>query len=156
MHAVGKITLFMCAGAVFVATGKKYISQMDGLGRKMPFTFAAFSIGALSVIGLPPAGGLISKFYLVTGAMDAGYVALLVVFLISTILNAAYLLPIGYRAFFPKDPELAAKRFTWENVDEASWQCVVPLSVTAVLAIVLFIKPQLLLSLAGLMVGSNG
>ena len=156
MHAVGKITLFMCAGAVFVATGKKYISQMDGLGRKMPFTFAAFSIGALSVIGLPPAGGLISKFYLVTGAMDAGYVALLVVFLISTILNAAYLLPIGYRAFFPKDPELAAKRFTWKNVDEASWQCVVPLSVTAVLAIFLFIKPQLLLSLAGLMVGSNG
>ena len=156
MHAVGKITLFMCAGAVFVATGKKYISQMDGLGRKMPFTFAAFSIGALSVIGLPPAGGLISKFYLVTGAMDAGYVALLVVFLISTILNAAYLLPIGYRAFFPKDPELAAKRFTWKSVDEASWQCVVPLSVTAVLAIVLFIKPQLLLSLAGLMVGSNG
>ena len=102
MHAVGKITLFMCAGAIFVATGKKYISQMDGLGRKMPFTFAAFSIGALSVIGLPPAGGLISKFYLVTGAMDADYVALLVVFLISTILNAAYLLPIGYRAFFPK------------------------------------------------------
>ena len=88
--------------------------------------------------------------------MDAGYVALLVVFLISTILNAAYLLPIGYRAFFPKDPELAAKPFAWKNVDEASWQCVVPLSVTAVLAIILFIKPQLLLSLAGLMVGSNG
>ncbi|MDG2169773.1 MAG: proton-conducting transporter membrane subunit, partial [Opitutales bacterium] len=57
MHAVGKITLFMCAGAVFVATGKKYISQMDGLGKKMPFTFAAFTIGALSVTGLPPTGG---------------------------------------------------------------------------------------------------
>lgn len=156
MHAVGKITLFMCAGAVFVATGKKYISQMDGLGRKMPLTFAAFSIGALSVIGLPPAGGLISKFYLVTGAMDAGHIALLVVFLISTILNAAYLLPIGYRAFFPKDPELATQRFSWKTTEEASWQCVVPLSFTAVLAIILFIKPQLLLSLAGLMVGANG
>ncbi len=156
MHAVGKITLFMCAGAVFVATGKKYISQMDGLGKKMPITFAAFSIGALSVIGLPPAGGLISKFYLVTGAMDAGQSALLVIFLISTILNAAYLLPIGYRAFFPKDPKLAAEPFSWKNTQEASWQCITPLSVTAVLAVILFIKPQLLLQLAGLMVGGNG
>ncbi|MCB1123536.1 MAG: monovalent cation/H+ antiporter subunit D family protein, partial [Verrucomicrobiae bacterium] len=85
MHAVGKITLFMCAGAVFVATGKKYISQMDGLGKKMPITFTAFSIGALSVTGLPPTGGLISKFYLVTGTIDAGQYALLVIFLISTV-----------------------------------------------------------------------
>lgn len=156
MHAVGKITLFMCAGAVFVATGKKYISQMDGLGRKMPITFAAFSIGALSVIGLPPTGGLISKFYLVTGTMDAGQSALLVIFLISTILNAAYLLPIGYRAFFPKDPELAKQPFSWKNTEEANWQCITPLSITAVLAVILFIKPQILLQLAGLMVGSNG
>jgi len=156
MHAVGKITLFMCAGAIFVATGKKYISQMDGLGRKMPITFAAFSIGALSVIGLPPTGGLISKFYLVTGAMDAGQSALLLIFLISTILNAAYLLPIGYRAFFPKDPELAKQPFSWKTTEEANWQCITPLSITAVLAIILFIKPQFLLQLAGLMVGANG
>lgn len=156
MHAVGKITLFMCAGAIFVATGKKYISQMDGLGRKMPITFAAFSMGALSVIGLPPAGGLISKFYLVTGAMDAGQRALLVVFLVSTILNAAYLLPIGYRAFFPKDPELAAQPFSWKNTEEASLPCILPLSITAVLAFVLFLKPQILLQLAALMVGGNG
>ncbi|QXD33453.1 monovalent cation/H+ antiporter subunit D family protein [Candidatus Pelagisphaera phototrophica] len=156
MHAVGKITLFMCAGAIFVATGKKYISQMDGLGRKMPITFAAFSIGALSVIGLPPTGGLISKFYLVTGAMDAGQSALLVIFLISTILNAAYLLPIGYRAFFPKDPQLAKQPFSWKTTEEANWQCITPLSITAVLAIILFIKPQFLLQLAGLMVGANG
>ncbi len=156
MHAVGKITLFMCAGAIFVATGKKYISQMDGLGRKMPITFAAFSMGALSVIGLPPAGGLISKFYLVTGAMDAGQTALLVVFLVSTILNAAYLLPIGYRAFFPKDPELAAQPFSWKNTEEASLPCILPLSITAVLAFVLFLKPQILLQLAALMVGGNG
>ncbi len=156
MHAVGKITLFMCAGAIFVATGKKYISQMDGLGRKMPITFAAFSIGALSVIGLPPTGGLISKFYLVTGAMDADQTALLVIFLISTILNSAYLLPIGYRAFFPKDAQLANQPFSWKTTKEANWQCITPLSITAVLAILLFIKPQFLLQLAGLMVGTNG
>ena len=156
MHAVGKITLFMCAGAIFVATGKKYISQMDGLGRKMPITFAAFSIGTLSVIGLPPTSGLISKFYLVTGAMDAGQFALLVIFLISTILNAAYLLPIGYRAFFPKDAQLAKQPFSWKTTEEANWQCITPLSITALLAILLFIKPQFLLQLAGLMVGANG
>ena len=156
MHAVGKITLFMCAGAVFVATGKKYISQMDGLGKKMPFTFAAFTIGALSVTGLPPTGGLISKFYLVTGAVDAGQVALLVVFLISTILNATYLLPIGYRAFFPKDKELARTPFSWKSVEEASLPCVLPLCITAFLTLVLFIKPQFLINLAGLMLGSGG
>jgi multicomponent Na+:H+ antiporter subunit D len=156
MHAVGKITLFMCAGAIFVASGKKYISQMDGLGKKMPITFSAFIIGSLSVIGLPPTGGLISKFYLVTGAMDAGQTALLVVFLVSTMLNAAYLLPIGYRAFFPKDPVLARQKFSWKTTEEASLPCVLPLCITATLALVLFIKPQFLLNLAGLMVGHGG
>lgn len=156
MHAVGKITLFMCAGAVFVATGKKYISQMDGLGKKMPFTFAAFTIGALSVTGLPPTGGLISKFYLVTGTVDAGQIALLVIFLISTILNAAYLLPIGYRAFFPKDKELSKTPFSWKAVEEASLPCVLPVCITSTLALVLFIKPQFLINLAGLMLGSGG
>jgi len=156
MHAAGKITLFMCAGAIFVATGKKYISEMDGLGRKMPFTFAAFTIGALSVIGLPPTGGLISKFYLVTGAMDAGQPMLVAVFLVSTLLNAAYLLPIAYRAFFPKDSQLASQPFSWRSTKEASWACVLPLCITALLAILLFVKPQLLLKLAGLMVAGNG
>ncbi len=156
MHAAGKITLFMCAGAVFVATGKKYISEMDGLGRKMPFTFAAFTIGALSVIGLPPTGGLISKFYLVTGAMDAGQPLLVTVFLVSTLLNAAYLLPIAYRAFFPKDRQLASQPFSWKSTAEAPWACVVPICITAALAIVLFVKPQLLLKLASLMVTGTG
>lgn len=153
MHAAGKITLFMCAGAVFVATGKKCVSEMDGLGRKMPITFAAFTIGALSVIGLPPTGGLISKFYLVTGAMDAGQPALVAVFLVSTILNAAYLLPIGYRAFFPRDRQLAAQPFSWKTTAEAPWACVLPMAITSLLALVLFVKPQLLLKLAALMIG---
>lgn len=156
MHAVGKITLFMCAGAIFVATGKKYVSQMDGLGRKMPLTFAAFTIGALSVIGLPPTGGLISKLYLVTGAMDAGQPWLVAVFLVSTLLNAAYLLPIGYRAFFPKDRQLSSQPFSWKSTVEAPWACVLPLCVTSCLAMVLFVKPQLLLKLASLMVGDAG
>ena len=70
MHACGKITLFFCAGAIFVATGKKYVSELRGLGRKMPLTMGAFMIGSLSVIGLPPLGGFVSKWYLALGALD--------------------------------------------------------------------------------------
>jgi multicomponent Na+:H+ antiporter subunit D len=65
MHAFGKITLFFCAGAIFVATGKKNISEMVGIGKRMPVTMIAFFVGALSVIGLPPTGGFFSKWYLV-------------------------------------------------------------------------------------------
>ncbi len=155
MHAAGKITLFMCAGAVFVATGKKNISEMDGLGKTMPFTFAAFVIGSLSVIGLPPTGGLISKLYLVTGALDAGQTALAVIFLASTLLNAAYLLPIGYRAFFPKNKEQTARKFSWKKTAEAPWACVAPLCATALLSLLLFVKPELLLKLAALALGNH-
>ncbi len=72
MHAMGKITLFFCAGAIYTATHKTEISQMDGLGRAMPFTFGAFLIGALSIVGLPPLGGSWSKWYLLAGTVDAG------------------------------------------------------------------------------------
>ncbi len=72
MHAMGKITLFMCAGSIYVATHKTNISQMTGLGRVMPITFGAFLIGALSIIGLPPLGGSWSKWLLVVGAADTG------------------------------------------------------------------------------------
>ena len=140
-HAVGKITLFFCAGAIFVATGKKYISQMSGLGRTMPITMGAFFVGSLGVIGLPPTAGLISKFHLVMGTAEAGEKGLLVVFLVSTILNAAYFLPIAYQAFFPKAgtlPEGTPEKFAWSEVREAPWACVLPLAITALLSVVLF------------------
>ena len=81
---------------------------------------------------------------------------LLVVFLVSTILNAAYLLPIGYRGFFPKNPESAREPFAWNRTEEASLPCILPLSITAILALILFVKPQFLLNLAGLMTGLGG
>lgn len=152
-HAVGKITLFFCAGAIFVATGKKYISEMAGLGRRMPFTMAAFFLGSLGAIGLPPAIGLISKFHFVLGAASAGQVALMFVFLFSTILNAAYYLPISYQAFFPTRSarsEFGKGRFAWSGVHEAPAACVVPLVFTACLTIGLFFAPGLLLELANL------
>jgi hypothetical protein len=83
MHAVGKITLFFCAGAIYTATHKTEISEMAGLGRKMPFTFIAFLIGALSIIGLPPLGGLWGKWYLAIGALDSSQLFILAALMLS-------------------------------------------------------------------------
>ena len=133
MHAFGKITLFFCAGAIYVATKKTEISQLDGLGRRMPFTMGAFLLGALCVIGAPPMGGLWSKWHLVVGAIDAGHAAMLAVFLVSTVLNFAYLVPPVVRAFVlpPRDGHDTGIR-------EAPLLCVVPLCVTAFGALAMF------------------
>ncbi len=100
MHAIGKITLFFCAGAIYTATHKTEISDMDGLGRAMPFTYGAFLIGALSIIGLPPMGGSWSKWYLMLGAANTGQLIMIGVLMLSSLLNVAYLLPIVGRGFF--------------------------------------------------------
>ncbi len=144
MHAFGKITLFFCAGAIFVATGKKYISEMVGIGRRMPYTMFAFFLGSLSVIGLPPAGGLISKFLMVRGALQADLWWVLVIYLVSSFLNAAYFLPIVYKAFFCSEEEALFEK----KVDEAPMCCVLPLTITAGISIGLFFYPNLFYSLA--------
>src|SRR5690606_180748 len=99
-HAVGKITLFMCAGAIYVAAHKTKVSELDGLGRKMPVTFICFTIAALSIIGLPPFAGAWSKWYLLLAAADEGQMVMIVVLMLSSLLNVAYLLSISGRAFF--------------------------------------------------------
>ena len=146
MHAFGKITLFMCAGAIFVATGKKYISEMVGIGKRMPVTMTAFLIGSLSVIGLPPTGGFISKWFLVLGTLEADQVVMLVVLLGSSLLNAAYFLPVVYKAFFCTPEESMFE----DKVQEAPLWCVVPLVVTAIISIGLFFFPQPFYNLARL------
>ena len=143
MHAFGKITLFFCAGAIYVAAGKKYISQMDGLGHKMPITFFAFFLGAMSIIGLPPMGGFTSKWMMLIGAVDAGQLALLLVLLFSSLLNAAYFLPIVYRAFMVPLPAGEVAR-----VKEAPLFCLVPLCVTAIASLALFFFHGIFLQLA--------
>ena len=100
MHALGKITLFFAAGAIYVAAGKTQVSELDGIGRRMPYTLAAFALGALTMIGLPPAGGFVSKWYILSGALQADQWFVLAVLLASTALNAGYFLPIIHRAFF--------------------------------------------------------
>ncbi len=138
MHAVGKITLFFCAGAIMVATHKTEISQMQGLGRRMPFTFIAFGVAALSIIGLPPLGGAWSKWQLSLGAAETGHAILIGVLMVSSLLNVAYLIPIVVRAFLPA-PTIGNQKLdmTW-NIDEAPLLCVVPLCMTAVSCILLF------------------
>ena len=149
MHAFGKITLFFCAGAIFVATGKKNISEMVGIGKKMPVTMIAFFIGSLSVIGLPPTGGFFSKWYLVLGTLQADNWPMLAVLLGSSLLNAAYFLPIVYKAFFCTEEEAM-----FENkIEEAPPWCVVPLVVTAICSIALFFYPTIFLNLATLAIG---
>ena len=99
-HAVGKITLFFAAGAIYTAAHKTEVSQLDGIGRRMPWTMTAFTLAALSLIGIPPAAGFISKWFIMSGAAQGGHYAVLAVLVVSTLLNAAYFLPIVYAAFF--------------------------------------------------------
>ncbi len=143
-HAFSKITLFFCAGSIYVASHIKKISKLNGIGRKMPFTMAAFTVGTLSMIGVPAVAGFTSKWFLITGSLKAGSVALIMVLLASTILNAAYFLPIVFRAFF-KEPEPDSHI---EEVSEAPGFVVVPLVITAVISIVIGIYPDYFLSLA--------
>ena len=102
MHAFGKITLFFCAGAIMVAAHKSEVSQLGGLGRKMPVTFAAFFIGTLSIVGLPPTGGSWSKWFLGLGSLEAGQVGLVAVLMVSSLLSLAYLMEIPLKGFFGK------------------------------------------------------
>ena len=133
MHAFGKITLFFCAGAIYVAAHKTEIHEMDGLGRSMPITMFAFLLGALSVIGAPPLGGLWSKWHLMLGAVEAGHALMIGVFLLSTLLNIAYLLPPVVRAFLLPPPKGTPK-----GIHEAPLFCLIPLSLTALGAVALF------------------
>ncbi|MFH1955157.1 MAG: monovalent cation/H+ antiporter subunit D family protein [Pseudomonadota bacterium] len=148
MHAFGKITLFFCAGAIFVATGKRNISEMVGIGKRMPLTMAAFFIASLSIIGLPPTGGFLSKWYLVLGSLEAHQIAVLVVLLTSSLLNAAYFMPVVYKAFFSTPQESMFE----DKVHEAPIFCLVPLMITAVVSVMLFFYPQPFFRLATMVV----
>jgi multicomponent Na+:H+ antiporter subunit D len=131
-HAVGKITLFFAAGAIYTAAHKTEVSQLDGIGRRMPWTMTAFTVGALSLIGIPPAAGFFSKWYMVQGTAAAGNWVALAVIGVSTLLNAAYFLPIVYAAFFR--PERVAPA---HDHGEAPLASVAALVITAAATLVL-------------------
>ncbi|MGB0955444.1 MAG: proton-conducting transporter membrane subunit, partial [Panacagrimonas sp.] len=130
-HAAAKITLFFCAGAIYAASKQIVISGLDGRGRAMPWTFGAFFVASLSIIGLPPLGGTWSKWLLLQGTLDAQQMLMMWLLLISSLLSLAYLLPIPARAFLlPPKQEVTH--------GEAPWACVLALCVTAAACVVLF------------------
>jgi multicomponent Na+:H+ antiporter subunit D len=134
-HGLMKITLFFCAGAIYVKTHLTNISQLDGIGRKMPFTMAAFTIATMGLAGMPPVAGFVSKFLLVEGAFDDGRAVFGVVLLISGLLNAGYFFPIVYRAFFKPSADDGGK-------NEAPAFILVPIIVTAGLSLLFGIFPD--------------
>ncbi len=164
MHAFGKITLFFCAGAYLVAAHKTLVSQLPGIGRAMPFTTLAFLIGSLSVIGLPPTGGLWSKWYLALGALDTGKVAMVGVLMVSSLLNVAYLLSIPLSGFFAaavdsppsaSNPGKGTERDTARaagddgaddrnagRIKEAPFPCLIAMAVTSAGCVALFFYPE--------------
>jgi multicomponent Na+:H+ antiporter subunit D len=132
MHAFGKITLFMTAGAIYTATKRTDISKMVGLGAVLPMVFLAYLIGALSIIGLPPLAGAWPKLFLMEGAIDDGMILFALVFAVSSVLNVIYLLPVAARAYF-KRPEGDD-----EDLPGAPPFAVVPPVITAICCLVLF------------------
>ncbi|MCG3115494.1 MAG: monovalent cation/H+ antiporter subunit D family protein [Candidatus Manganitrophus sp. SA1] len=172
-HAFAKITLFFCAGSIYVASHKTNISEMAGIGRKMPWTMAAFALGTLSMIGVPPVAGFLTKWYLMTGTMEAKELGFLFVLLFSSFLNALYFLPIVHKAFFEgtqEAPEGLALRPVPQSlgaaaaggheghsrpegpIKEPSYFLVVPLFLCALLSVLLGMFPELILNLAKLVI----
>lgn len=135
-QGVMKITLFFCAGSFAETVGIHKVQQMDGLGQRMPWTMAAFTVGALGMIGIPPTAGFISKWYLGLGALEQDYPAVLAVLVLSSLLNALYFLPLVYRGWFGQPPlggwpaeQQAEGR--WES----HWMLLVPALLTAALSL---------------------
>ena len=137
-HATGKITLFFGAGAILVAAHKRNVSELDGIGRRMPITMACFFVGALSIIGLPPTGGMWSKLLLVQGTAQAGSWILVGALLLSSLLNIVYLMSIPMRAFLrPLSADAKAHPH-----GEAPLSIRIAMITTATLTVALFLAPD--------------
>ena len=134
-HATMKITLFFCAGAIYVKTHRENVSELNGIGRQMPLTLGAFALAAIGLAGIPPINGFISKWYLVQGALETEHVIFVAILLLSGLLNAGYLFPIVRRAFFMRSDDFS-------KFDEASSWMVIPLILTALLSLLIGLFPD--------------
>ena len=141
-HAFGKITLFFAAGSIYTASKKTEIPDLRGIARRMPWTMAAFTIGALSMIGVPPTGGFVSKWYILAGAFQSDNYLAIFTIIASTGLTAAYMLPIVFSAWFESEDPTRTK-----DHGEAPWPVVAALVTTAALTILFFLFNQTALDL---------
>jgi multicomponent Na+:H+ antiporter subunit D len=148
-HAVSKITLFFAAGSIYTAGHKTEIGELDGIGRRMPWTMGAFAVGALAMIGVPPTAGFLGKWFMLqSGVASANWLAVGVI-VASTVLNASYFLPIVWRAFLAKP----AGGDDGHQHGEAPFAVVAPLVFTAAVTVILFFRPDVPFALAQLMIG---
>jgi multicomponent Na+:H+ antiporter subunit D len=129
-----KITLFFCAGNLAESIGVHRVSEMNGVGRRMPLTMAAFTVGALGMIGVPPIAGFVSKWYLGTGGMAAGADWVIGVLAASSLLNAMYFLPILHRVWF-REPDGKWARTGASHRLETHWMLLMPPVLTALLSL---------------------
>lgn len=148
-HSIAKITMFFCAGAVATSVHKKKISEFSGVGRAMPVTMGAFAIAAISMIGLPPVVGFVGKWILIEGVMEAEQLFVLVVILISTMLNAAYFLPIVYKAFFERE-EVGHDKIVARKYREAPVFMLIAICACALMVIALFLYNGALFEIIGM------
>ncbi len=159
-HAFGKITLFFAAGNVYTAHHLTEVSQLDGIGRRMPITFGAFTIGALAMIGIPPTIGFLSKWSLLSAAWASGHHIAVVALIGSTLLGSIYLLEIVHRAFFRAPPAPAADDHhdhhgtvpdahghDEHHADEAPWPMRIAIACTAAATVLLFLFPGVALAI---------
>ena len=137
-HAVIKIVLFFCVGAIMYTTHKTDISQIRGIGKQMPITMGCFGIAAISLIGIPPTNGFVSKWYLAQGGLTAGKMIFPAILLLSALLTALYLLPVITEAFFKKGENTVVK--------EAPIKMLIPIVMITILVVLLGLFPNVVIS----------
>ena len=137
-HAVMKITLFMCAGVIIVRTHRSNISEMYGIGKKMPITMCCFTIASLGIAGMPFLVGFISKWNLALGALQSGKPLYVAVLIASAMLALTYLMPVCQMAYFKRDPQEQFRTY-----GEISYRMLLPICFTTILALVLGVMPEI-------------
>lgn len=141
-HAVMKITLFMCAGAIFVTTHNTEVSQLRGLGKRMPLTMTAFTVASLGIAGLPFFVGFISKMSIIEGAAQAGKPIFIATLIASALLSLTYLVPVSYIAFSRKDINTDYIGYSYNLKGEAAKSMLVPILITAFISVMLGVAPN--------------
>ena len=144
-HAIIKIGAFMCAGAFMHMTGREYLFELDGAGRRMPVTFALFTVFALSLTGIPLFNGFVSKYQLVMAGFEEGSALGVIGLIIAAFLCAVYTFTVPVRAFFPK---AGSDKFLTSTVTDPNWLMLLPIALFAVLTILTGVWPEPILRLA--------